>query len=217
VTTGCIGSTLALCQDFENGLPTATGWSTVAANGTVTLDATRGYGGSGHSMHVHVNAGGDTGVGIVEKLTFPALKNGFFSRAFIFIPSTNSTALFTGDRHTRLMYGHGTNPYGEYALGIWNGGIIQNHFSPTDDSVDTKMLPPFDQWFCLEYELDASTGRVAAYLDGNEIVALRHTGWPATNIDSLMFGAERYGTFAVAEEIWFDNLAVSSTRIGCTP
>jgi hypothetical protein len=78
------------------------------------------------------------------------------------------------------------------------------------------MLPPFDRWFCLEYELDSAAGNVKAYLDDVEITALRHDGWPASNIDSLMFGVDRFGSFPVAEDIWFDDLAVDSAHIGCS-
>jgi hypothetical protein len=77
------------------------------------------------------------------------------------------------------------------------------------------MLPPFEQWFCLEYELDSAAGNVKAYLNDVEITALRHDGWPASNIDTLMFGVDRYGTFPVAEDIWFDDLVVDSARVGC--
>jgi hypothetical protein len=213
---GCAGSTFALCEDFEGAQGLSAQWTVSASHGTATLDTTRSRASSGHSLHVHVDTGSDTTVGIIEKKTFPALKGGFYARAFIFIPSASSTSLFTGDRHTRLIYGLGANPYNEYALGIWNGGLIQNHYSPNDDSVDTQMLPPFDQWFCLEYHLDATTGTVAAYLDDVEIVALRHSGWPSTNITQLMFGADRFGNFPVAEEIWFDDIAVDTQRIGCT-
>jgi hypothetical protein len=30
-----------------------------------------------------------------------------------------------------------------------------------------------------------------------------------------MFGVDRYGSFPVAEDIWFDDLAVDAKRIGC--
>ena len=213
---GCAGSTFALCEDFEGAAIDAKLWKIVAQKGTVTLDPMRGAAGSKHSVHVHVDPGSDTEVGLVESKTFPALKGGFFARAFIFIPSTDKDLNFTGDRHSRLFYAEGANPYGEYALGIWNGGIIQNHYSQSDDSQDSKKLPPFDQWFCLEYELDAAAGRVAAYLDGVELTELRHNGWPATNVASLVFGVTRFGAFPKSEDIWFDNLAVSNTRIGCT-
>ncbi len=162
-----------------------------------------------------VDAGSDTTVGLVESKTLPMLAKALFARARIYIPSAMETSLFMGDRHSRLIYAQGASPYGEYALGIWNGGIIQNHYSKTDDSQDTKMLPPFDQWFCLEYELDSAAGNVKAYLDDIEITALRHDGWPASNIDTLMFGVDRYGSFPVAEDIWFDDLVVDGARIGC--
>jgi hypothetical protein len=213
----CAGSTFALCEDFEGSATINSGlWKIVASKGTVTLDTTRAAGGSKNSVHVHVDPGSDTEVGLTETKTFPALKGGFFARAFIYIPSTDKDLNFTGDRHSRLFYAEGGAPYGEYALGIWNGGIIQNHYSPNDDSQDSKKLPPFDQWFCLEYELDASAGRVAAYLDGVEMTELRHTGWPATNLVNLTFGVTRFGSFPKSEDIWFDNIAVSNTRIGCT-
>jgi hypothetical protein len=182
----------------------------------VTLDGARAARGSKTSVHVHVEPGGDTTVGLVESKTFPALKAGLFARAFIYIPGAMTTSLFTGDRHTRLIYAQGSIPYGEYALGIWNGGLIQNHYSQTDDSQDTKMLPPFDQWFCLEYQLDSAAGNVRAYLNDVEITALRHDGWPASNIDTLMFGVDRFGNFPVAEDLWFDDLVVDNARIGCT-
>jgi hypothetical protein len=30
-----------------------------------------------------------------------------------------------------------------------------------------------------------------------------------------MFGVDRHGDFSVAEDLWFDDLAVDSARIGC--
>lgn len=214
-SSGCVGSKLALCEDFESGKLDANVWKLTQKKGTVTLDTARVAPGSKFSAHVHVDAGSDTTVGLVESKTFPALKAGLFARARIYIPNASTASLFMGDRHSRLIYAQGASPYGEYALGIWNGGLIQNHYSKTDDSQDTKMLPPFDQWFCLEYELDSAAGNVKAYLDGAEITALRHQGWPASNIDTLMFGVDRFGSFPVAEDIWFDDLAVDSARIGC--
>jgi hypothetical protein len=191
-------------------------WKLVQTKGALTLDSSRAARGSKYSVHVHVDPGSDTMVGLVESKTFPALKTALFARAFIFIPAVNSTSLFTGDRHSRLIYAQGANPYGEYALGIWNGGLIQNHYSKTDDSQDTKQLPPFDAWFCLEYELDSAAGNVKAYLNDTEITGLRHDGWPASNIDTLMFGVDRFGNFPVAEDLWFDDLVVDGTRIGCS-
>jgi hypothetical protein len=214
-SAGCAGSTFAICEDFESGALDATRWKLAQSKGTVTLDSSRANRGSKYSLHVHVDPGSDTMVGITESTTFPALKAGLFARAFLFIPSAMSTSLFTGDRHSRLIYAQGATPYGEYALGIWNGGLIQNHYSDSDDSQDTKMLPPFDAWFCLEYQLDSAAGDVKAYLNDVEITALRHDGWPASNIDTLMFGVDRYGSFPVAEDIWFDDLVVDSQRIGC--
>jgi hypothetical protein len=213
-SVGCKGSAFALCDDFE-GAAIDGMWKLTQSKGTITLDAARGARGSKTSAHVHVDAGSDTMVGLVETKTFPALKAALFARAFIYIPSTNTSSLFMGDRHSRLIYAQGQNPYGEYALGIWNGGLIQNHYSKSDDSVDTKMLPPFDTWFCLEYELDSAAGNVKAYLNDSEITDLRHSGWPAASIDQLMFGVDRYGSFPVAEDIWFDDVAVDSAKIGC--
>jgi hypothetical protein len=212
---GCASSAFALCEDFESGALDTKTWKVSANRGTATLDTSRAARGSKASVHIHVDPGGDTMVGLVETKTFPALKSKLFTRAYIFIPGAMSTALFTGDRQSRLIYAQGASPYGEYALGIWNGGLIQNHYSKTDDSVDTKMLPPFDRWFCLEYELDAAAGNVRAYLDDVEITALRHDGWPATAVSSLMFGVDRFGSFSVAEDLWFDDLVVDASRIGC--
>jgi hypothetical protein len=210
---GCAGSTFALCEDFESGALDTKVWKTMQSDGTATLDASRGARGSKYSVHVHVDSGSDTMVGITESKTFPALKEGLSARAFIFIPSAMTSSLFMGDRHSRLIYAQGE---GEYALGIWNGGLIQNHYSQSDDSVDTKMLPPFDEWFCLEYELDSANGNVKAYLNDVEITALQHEGWPAMDIETLMFGVDRYGDFPVDEDIWFDDLVVDSAHIGCT-
>jgi hypothetical protein len=212
---GCAGSTLALCEDFETGMLDAKTWKAIQTGGTATLDATRAARGSKYSLHVHVNPGSDTTVGILESKTFPALKGALFARAFIYIPGAMVASLFMGDRHSRLMYAQGANPYGEYAIGIWNGGLIQNHYSPNDDSQDTKMLPPFDEWFCLEYELDSTAGNVKGYLNDVEIKGLEHMGWPPTNVATLQFGVDRYGSFPVAEDIWFDDVAVDSSRIGC--
>jgi hypothetical protein len=216
VASHCAGTTFALCEDFESAAIDTKLWKLMQSKGTVTLDESRAARGSHHSVHVHVDPGSDTLVGLSESKTFPALKAALFARAFIFIPGAMASSLFSGDRHSRLIYAQGATPYGEYALGIWNGGLIQNHYSKSDDSQDTKMLPPFDEWFCLEYELNSAAGNVKAYLNDVEITALRHDGWPASNIDTLLFGIDRYGSFPVAEDIWFDDLVVDSARIGCT-
>jgi hypothetical protein len=81
---------------------------------------------------------------------------------------------------------------------------------------DQPRNPAPSSWRLAEYELDSAAGNVKAYLNDTEITALSHNGWPASNIDTLMFGVDRYGSFPVAEDIWFDDLVVDSARIGCT-
>src|SRR5262249_42687245 len=120
---GCAGSTFALCEDFESGALDGKTWKAVQNKGTATIDTSRAARGSKASLHVHVDSGSDTMVGLVETKTFPALQKKLFARAYIYIPGAMATSLFTGDRHSRLIYAQGANPYGEYALGIWNGGI----------------------------------------------------------------------------------------------
>jgi hypothetical protein len=53
------------------------------------------------------------------------------------------------------------------------------------------------------------------WVDGKEVPDLHHTDWPQDSYDALRFGFEKYDGTEPPSEIWYDDIAVGTERIGC--
>ena len=86
---------------------------------------------------------------------------------------------------------------------------------------------PVDRWACLEFEIDGPDGVMSTWLDGTEVVGLHLDGIPTPDVDrqwlsranwhpdpsDLRLGWESYG--GARDTLWFDDVAVGSSRVGC--
>jgi hypothetical protein len=50
-------------------------------------------------------------------------------------------------------------------------------------------------------------------VDGKEVPDLNHTDWQQDPLRSFHFGFEKYA--GLAAELWYDDIAIGSQRIGC--
>ena len=82
-------------------------------------------------------------------------------------------------------------------------------------------LPSFEalQWTCVEYSYELSTKNLQVWLDGELVEALSVEGGvfarPGTEVDAVPFEAARFGAEIAATEIWFDDIKIDTSPIGC--
>ncbi|WP_243639729.1 hypothetical protein [Micromonospora sp. MW-13] len=82
------------------------------------------------------------------------------------------------------------------------------------------------RWSCLEFMVDGAQGLLRTWVDGTAVAGLTVDGTPTHDIDGqwlnrtwrpqltdLRLGWESYGDGS--DTLWFDDVAVGSSRVGC--
>jgi hypothetical protein len=215
----CAG--LALCDGFDaaSGMIDASKWTIATQAGTLAIDGTRAFRGRG-SLKVHLDAlDGSSGTAlgfasVIETATFPA--SDLFVREFVFVPSgfVDNPAAFTtveqasGDRGFSLQLEHG-------GLSTFNDLV-----NPGDYRGIAGMVPK-DTWTCIEWEVPiAAAAPTHVWVDGSEVPALGTmqstlANPPVAHLALGMAGIAAGKTTVAARDLWIDEVAVDSARVGC--
>ncbi len=214
---GCIGFTF--CENFEGATIDAARWmvTTNATGNTAVLDTSKFARGT-KSLHVTVKSNAGSTALLTTTKPFPAANNSFFGRAFVYAQAPTPIV------HAGMFAASG--PGIEVRLGLdHNGDIEPNYFGATEYGIFTanKSKMPTNIWSCLEWEY-RGTGELHFFLNGTEmtqieVLASRMPPWTAPIYDKFSLGMILYqGDTATAAgfDLWFDEVAFSTTRIGCT-
>ncbi len=187
-------------------------------HGNVSIDTTRSYRGS-NSLHVHMDrvpGSSYPSASVSESGEVP--QTGYFVRAFVYLPQNSLTA--------NIEFVMGQNPL-YYLWGIFADNL--GHLGYSDDIPPTRgyqspsTLMPSDRWVCLEWQVIAAGnndlgGGNRLYLDDVEQTDLTQTtGYPADRFpSSVVLGLFPDESNTVTPlDVWFDEVAVDSQRIGC--
>ncbi|MEJ3745034.1 cellulose-binding domain-containing protein [Actinomycetes bacterium KLBMP 9797] len=229
---GCAGA--VLCDGFEGqtgttpsgawavSYPDCQGTGTAAVDSAVAHSGTKSVrvnGTAGYCNHVFVGATQNLGsVGAVR-----------YARLWV----RHTTAL--PQQHvTFLAMRDASDGNRDLRMGGQNGALQWNRAS--DDATLPEQSPagvalslplPVNQWSCVEFMVDGAQGQLRTWLNGNEVAGLVADGTPTHDIDSqwlaranwrpsltdLRLGWESYGEGA--DTLWFDDVAMSTTRVGC--
>jgi hypothetical protein len=229
---GCDGA--VLCDGFENqtGSVPAGDWTVTYPDcqgaGTASIDSSVAHQGSrsvringaaGYCNHVFVRANRDlTGLGAVRY-------GRFWIRHTTALPTAHVTFLAMRDSNDGNR---------DLRMGGQNGALQWNRAS--DDATLPEQSPngvalslplPVNRWTCVEFMVDGAQGRLQTWVDGTAVTGLTADGTPTHDIDGqwynranwrpdltdLRFGWESYGEGA--DTLWFDDVALGTTRIGC--
>jgi hypothetical protein len=68
-----------------------------------------------------------------------------------------------------------------------------------------------DVWHCMEAHFDGPNGAVRVFSDGMSVID--KTGWTAKTFQTFVFGF--IGFHGPSRTMWYDDLALSTTRVGC--
>lgn len=224
---------LALCDDFESGSLDSTLWTLIptGGSGSATIDSTGAHG-SGHSLKVTspdrlylrnssvIGTLGDTAHVRFFVKFMAALATGHGAMIV-----THPMAVDQYSQSNELRFGSQDNVF------HWNTDSDAANIpdvSPNGDAASFK--PMANTWYCIELTINTN-GNLSVSIDGADQAGLKEDGMPTANIDQTWissgssslsrytkladfnFGWDSYGAGAMT--LWFDDVALSGSPIGC--
>jgi hypothetical protein len=221
-----------LCEDFEAS-PTldAARWQTVmpmcSGTGKLALDSTQAHSGK-NSVRVDGAGGFCNHVFLSPVMSLFPASDPLFVRFYVRISTALTQAhvswLALHDEHDMKDLRMG----GQSEIMMWNresDDATLPELSPTGIAMSAK--PATNTWLCVEFSVDGAKGELHTWLDGKELAGLTVEGDATPDVDSqwkrkadwhpqlsdLRLGWESYG--GDANTLWFDDVAIGSSRIGC--
>jgi len=215
---------LRFCETFESktagAFTAAAPWVLQASTGAITIDGTTPAHSGTKSVKVHATDNDfDTLFVLHDSTILPAPSGRFFLRAYLRL----SRAMAGGHNSYIIadpfaMQGTGNNVrIGEmnamlmYTIQGDAHGALSNQNFYNDGKPGIAFAP--STWVCLEVLIDRGKPEIDVWVEGTEVPDLHHTDWPLDNYDSIRFGFEKYAGPAI--DIWYDDIAIGTERIGC--
>lgn len=230
----CAGQSFQICDDFESGQFDSAIWTlhqSTPADAPVidSVHAMRG------TKAAHFHTSNNEYSYISETKTFPEMGNTFWGRMFFYIdalPVTPDGAHFTfveaaGTGDTSKVREGGQ--YRKFGVGTDGGPTGDWTNIDRDPTPDTAKEIPEKTFVCLEWQYKGDTNETHFYVDGVEhpSLATSPTVMHGANSDvqyllpqfnSLWLGWWLYQTGPMPDhyDIWLDEVALDSARIGCS-
>jgi hypothetical protein len=226
-------ASLPLCDTFESGTLNQTTWTLIptSASGSATIDS-MGAHGSSHSLKVvspdrlYLRNSSVIGtLGSVIYVRFYVRFSAGLAQGHGAMIVTHPMAVDQYSQSNELRFGSQDNVF------HWNTDSDAANIpdvSPNGDA--TSFKPVANTWYCIELTLN-SNGHLNASIDGTDVAGLTEDGVATPNIDQAWVGStaslSRYTKFADfnvgwqsygagAMTLWFDDVALSSSPIGCS-
>jgi hypothetical protein len=208
----------------------------------IRVDEARAFSGS-RALHVTTPRGakyrrGYVAIHLGEPL--PQLQAGFHGRAMIWLDSAPQSLPGAPPVHWTLLQGEGRSADDRYnsiyRLGLEQRGGTQlmANFETTppvttDCKRRSKLSLPVKRWACVEWHLDVASDSLEFWLDGKRVTRVAGRAdagacggndlageWRAPpKFDSLYIGLERYADSANDQDLWIDDVELSTRRVGC--
>jgi hypothetical protein len=235
----CAALGIFACDDFDT---TAVGaelsgpsWNNPPATQQprIVVDDARHHSGA-HSIRVEGSAGGNF---ITPRMGFPPPTNRFYVRAYVNLDKSTAdmggpVSFIEGDETVddtseRLRLGAAR---GMLAVSLapgakGSGGGPTTQYSNGDVGAATSaaagVVLEANVWYCLEAVLDGESDEVQVWVDGQEVTSLHVSDWKAGRTSwSPVYAVARVGAQnlgGTAGTLWYDDIAFSTTSIGCVP
>lgn len=228
----CDSAGLLLCDGFEGDSIDTSLW-TVEVSGSNTVEITTAEAARG-SRSVHIRA--QNGFGFLRTTSvFPVANNDYYGRMFLKVARystvdwahwTVAEAAGTGDGPLIRVGGQYDTDIQKNRWGVGSDLGPTSDWTNRDQDPDGKpQEPPLGEWTCLEWLHKGSTHETRFYVDGVEHPSLytsatQHGGNQGANYElpqftSLRLGWEQYQSDPEPFDVWIDEVAVHTERIGC--
>lgn len=232
--SSCRVQGLELCEDFESGALDPAVWGMhTTAGASIIVDKEHVHGGA-YALHVKLAAGQANVAQITDAVTFPAKNNAFYTRAFLYV-SPDLPADNMGGFHMAYLLATGNNDLGYVEAGLATAGNkqyvgyseyygagpnVHAHgptFTEFGPDSQTRLVP--QQWICLELLQggDGTTTTRRVWVDDKELPeqVSNYAGRKPPQFDLMSIGVLQYHPSPILTDVWFDDIRVSSTKIGC--
>jgi hypothetical protein len=217
------GGAFLFCDGFED-TNLSDNWSqTTYGNAPPPQSDSVHYYRGTHALHARTSAAVDAGASAysaIQKLassgSWPAH---FFTRLFVYQPSPSppSPESFLDLVNTMSPY-PGIELISNPSGGVPSGGVATVTYNTTMDQGWTSEAGlPLDAWVCFEVEVDTFNSVSHVYMNDVEIAALAGTNLALPALGNVKVGLSFFSPTAGQgqQDAWIDEVAVSSSRIGC--
>jgi len=230
----CADAGLQLCEDFESGKIDTSVWTVSGTKPAVdTLQHARGT----HALHITMSGNGQSY--LIEKKTFPEPNDTYFGRMFVYFASLPAPPGMTYS-HWTVIGASGSGVSGEIRVSgqlqngknLWGVGTDNRvddagtgDWTTSDD--DPKGHPtavPLNQWLCIEWMHEGDTSETQLWWD--DVLHPSLSTSPSVNggngnpfilpqFKQVWVGWDEYQTSTEPFELWIDEVAIDTRRIGC--
>jgi hypothetical protein len=229
---GC-GSAV-VCDGFENqaaGTPSGD-WTPAFPNcsgaGTAAVDTATAHAG-GKSLKVTGSAGYCNHVFVASTRNLTGVGTVWYARFYV----RHTTAL-PAAHVTFVAMRDSADGNNDLRMGGQNGALQWNRQSddatlPAQSPAGVALSVPLatNQWTCVEFMVNRSAGTMDTWVNGAQVAGLHNDGVPTQDVDAqwlsranwrptladFRLGWESYGEGA--DTLWFDDVALSGSRVGC--
>lgn len=226
------------CDDFDDdtvGMAPGQPWTADVNGGAVEVSSERAFSGD-RSVHISNTAGAykRAYMSITGAPVFPSAGAEMYGRMMMWLDVAPRDGVHwtfiqgEGDAEAdsyRIFYRYGGQHQGKMMANFETEGVSSDCWSHSATVTPTKT------WSCLEWRFNTTTDEMQFWLDGTEVTDLHiqgqgnagtgcvnsgwTQGWPAPGaFDALRLGLEKYQDDGVLD-MWVDDVAVSTTRVGC--
>ncbi len=235
--TGGSGCTSAsICDDFESSSTLGSQWSLFqqsgCANGVVSVDSAQAHSGT-KSVKVVAGANycdhGFFGLTDMKGLGAGNFYGRYFVRFLNALPEGHVTFMTMRDSTVADVNNASLRMGGQLQAMHWNRQSDDATIPSVNAAgVAQSVKPTAAKWYCVEFRADGPNSQLQAWVDGSEVMGMKLDATPTPDVDqqfinqkanwkpsfaNVFFGWESYG--GVGNTLWFDDVAVSSSRIGC--
>jgi hypothetical protein len=223
-------------EDFESGRIGRAVWERrVTGTATIAVEPVEGAHGR-YALHVHYpeTAGGSYAFIVATHLP-DSVRTHFFGRAYMKITPgvgiTHNPLIFAGEPGWQISR---FDEIGTYH-GNWMPSYQENK-SPKGEgrgevTYRSDAASPHDRWFLLEWEFNDDPASIGLWVDGERVTATvgGHRvdtvkfAWPkdSSNVSNLVggyrefgFGARVWGTPLNGFDVYYDDIAIGTSRLG---
>jgi hypothetical protein len=208
----------------------------------IRVDEARAFSGS-RALHVTAPRGAKYRRGYVAIHLggpLPQLQSGFHGRAMVWLDAAPRALPGAPPVHWTLLQGEGRSADDRYnsiyRLGLeerdgtqWMANFETTPPVTTDCKRQSKLRLPVKRWACVEWRFDVASDSLEFWLDGKRITRVAGRAgasacrgddlageWRAPpRFDSLYIGLERYADSANDQDLWIDDVELSTRRVGC--
>jgi len=213
--------TLAFHEDFESGTVDNTVWrELIQGDATLKIQSDKAAHGK-YALQVHYPAGKSSLAFLTHDGLSAEMKEHLFGRAYLYIepkaPSGHMVLLPIGDGDYPLSEFEEVGAY----RGTWQPSYQQNRFtSGRGEVVDHGPAVPSGKWFCLEWEFNDNPNSITLWVDGEKVeeksFTFRELGkyHLVGEFKQLNVGVRLWGAATEAFDVYFDDIALDTKRIG---